>query len=94
MLFPPWLATGNHIFEVDGARSGDMENDKVWALQKHTKDWSSYNLTIYADCSVKDCTEAGGRDILATIGHQFDPTNHQSHAIPAVTWCLLLQSKM
>ena len=43
-LLLPWLQTGNHIFEVDGARSGDAVKDKIWWLLKLTKDWTSYKL--------------------------------------------------
>ena len=32
-LLPPWLQTGNHVFEMDRAISGEAEKVKIWALQ-------------------------------------------------------------
>ena len=64
-----------------GAISGDADKYKVWAQQKFIKDWSSYDLTIYRDGSVKDGAEMGGRCILVTTGHPSDPANHHSYAI-------------
>ena len=48
-LLPPWLQTGNHVFEVDVVTSGEAEKDKIWALQRLPMDLSSYDLTIYAN---------------------------------------------
>ena len=59
-LPPPWLQTGNNVFKVGGARSGDAEKDKLWALERISKYWSSYDFTIYTDRLVKDDTEIGG----------------------------------
>ena len=67
---------------MDDTRSGDDEKDKVWALLRLAMDWSSYDLTIYTDGSVKDRTEMGGGGILSTNGHPSDPTNPHSYAMP------------
>ena len=63
-------------------------------LQELAKDWSSYNLTIYTDGSVKNGTETGGGGILATTGHPRDPIDLHSNAIPASTWCSNIQAEM
>ena len=44
---------------MDGAKSGDADKDKVWALWRLGEDWSSYDLVIYTDGSVKDGTAKG-----------------------------------
>ena len=43
-FLPPWLQTGNHVFEADGARSGDAEKDKEWAQWRLAKDYSFMTL--------------------------------------------------
>ena len=50
-------------------------------LQKLTKDWSSYDLTIYTDGLVKDGTETGGGGILFSTDRPSDPTNYHSNAM-------------
>ena len=82
MLLPPWLQTGNHVFELDGEKSGEAEKDKIWALQRLTKDWNSYDLTIYTDGSSKNDAVIGGGGILLTAGHPCSPTIYRSYAIP------------
>ena len=93
-LLPPWLQTGNHIFYVDGARLGETEKDKIWALHRLTEDRSSYDLTIYTDGLATNGTAIGGGGILVTAGHLSNPTIHHPYAIPASTWCLSFQAEM
>ena len=79
---------------MDGAKSGEVEKDKIWSLQGLSKDWSSYDLTIYMDSSATNVTAIGGGGNLVTAGHQSNPTIHHSYAIPAGTWCLSFQAEM
>ena len=67
MLLPPWLQIRNNFLEVDGAWLGDAEKDNVWELQKPLKDWSSYDLAIYRDVSVKVGTETVEGGILPCL---------------------------
>ena len=92
-LLKPWLQTGNHVYEVDCACSGDAEKGKVWALHKLAKDWSSYDLAIYTDGLVKDGTEIGGGGTLVTTGHPCDPTDNHFYSMPVGTWRPSFQSK-
>ena len=50
-LLPPWLQIGNHVFDVDGVKSDEAEKNKILALKRLTKDFRSYDLTIYMECS-------------------------------------------
>ena len=86
--------TKNHVFQVDGVKSGEAEKNKIWALQRLTKDWSSYNLSIYTDGSVTNSTEIGGGGILITSDHQSNPTIHLSYAILAGPLCSSFQADM
>ena len=63
--------------------SGEVEKDKILALQKLTEIWSSCDLTIYTDGFVTNSTVIGGGGILLTAGHPSNPTIHHSYAIPA-----------
>ena len=54
-----WLLTGNHVLEVDVVKSGEAEKDKIWALQRFAKVWSTYDLTIYMDGSTTNRTGGG-----------------------------------
>ena len=84
---------GYHTFEMDGAKSSEVEKDIIWTVQKLAKDWSSFSLTIYTDGSVTNCTEIGGGGILVTAGHPSDPTIDGSYAMPAGIRCSSFQIK-
>ena len=72
---------------MDGAKSGEAEKDKIWALQRLAKDRSSYDLTINMDDSAMNGTAIGGGGIVVTAGHPSNPTIHHSYAIPDGIWC-------
>ena len=74
--------------------SGEAEKDKIWALQRLTKYWSSLDLAIYTDCSATNGTSIGGGGILLTADHASNPTNLNSYAIPAGSWCSSFQAEM
>ena len=93
-LLLPWLQTGSHVLEVDGAKSCEAEKDKIWALQRLAKDWNSCDLTIYADGSATNVPAIGGGGILVTAGFPCNPTIHHSYALPAGTWCSSIQAEM
>ena len=82
------------MFEVDGVKSGEAEKDKILALQRFTKDWSQYDLTIYMDGSATNGTAIGVGGILDTVGHPSNPTIHHSYAILAGTWSSSFQAEM
>ena len=74
--------------------SGEAEKDKIWALQRHAKDRSTCDQTIYTDGSATMGTVMAAGGILLTAGLPFNPTNFQSYAIPPGTWCASLQAEM
>ena len=78
-----WLQTGNHVFVVDGVKSGEAEKDKIWALLRLIKDWPSYYQTIYTDSSATNDAAIGGGGIFVTVDHPSNSTIHISYAIPA-----------
>ena len=53
---------------MNGVKSDELEKDNILALQGLAKDWSSYDLAIYADGSTMNCTAMGGGGILVTAG--------------------------
>ena len=75
-------------------QSDEVEKDKIWALQRRSKDWISYNLTIYMDGLATNGTAIGGGGILVTTGHRSNHTIYHSYDIPAETWCSSFQAKM
>ena len=79
---------------MDGVKSGEAEKDKILALQRLAKDWSSYDLTIYTDGSVTNGTAIGAGGISVTAGHLSNPTIQYSYDIPESTWCSSLQAEM
>ena len=93
-FLPPWQQSGNRVFEVDGAKSGEAEKNKILVLHRLAKDRSTYDLTICTDCSAMNGTAIGGGGILLTADHQSNPTIHHSYAIPAGTWCSSIQAEM
>ena len=74
--------------------SGETEKDKIWALRRLAKDWSSYDLITCTYVSAANGTTIGGEGILVTDGHPSNPTVHHSYAIPAGTWCSSFQAEM
>ena len=55
-------------FSLVMVQSCNAEKDNVWALLRPAKDWSSYDLTIYTNGSMKHSTLIIGA-ILFTTGH-------------------------
>ena len=66
---PTWLQAGNVVLEVDGVKPGEAVKDKILALQSLAKDWSSYELTIYAVGSANNGRAIDGGGILFIAGH-------------------------
>ena len=93
-LQPHWQRTGSHVFAMAGAKSGEAEKDKIWALQRLAKGWSSYDLAIYMDGSAMNGTAMDGRGIFPTACHTSDPIIHHSFFIPAGSWCSSFQAEM
>ena len=78
---------------MDGVKSGEAEKDKILALLRLAKDWSSYDITIYSDGSAKNGTAIGGGDILVNAGHPSNLAIHHSYVIPAGTWFSSFQAE-
>ena len=62
-LLPSWLQTGHNVFEVDGVKSVEAEKEKLCALQRLAKDWSSYDHEIHVDGSATNSTAIGWRHV-------------------------------
>ena len=84
-LYRDWPRTGAHTTLPSTETGQGLELIRPCPLQRLAKDWSSYDISIYADGSVKDGTEMGAGGILDTIHRQSDPNNHNSYAMPAGT---------
>ena len=93
-LLPSWMQIGEHIFETFGNKSGDVEADKKWALQRLKEGWNTFDLVVYTLESATSGTGTGGGGIVVTTGHPSDSQVFRYFAISSGKWCSSNQAEM